>query len=108
MFPTFPNNAQCANKPSMKIANPWTVVTFVVPLSTSQPVASSVPTSNPTSASQTPTPTQFTLHHVPEDQTGAAKEAMMHAFLMMDRLKVGTSQARLHKTPVLRCKPMSE
>ena len=56
-----------------------TVVTFVVPLSTAQPTASSVPTSNPTGASKTPAPTQFTLHHVPEDQVGAAKEAMMES-----------------------------
>ena len=65
-----------------------TVVTFVVPLSTTQPSASTVPTSNPTGASQTPTPTQFTLHHVPEDQTGASKEAMIQDGLMMERLKV--------------------
>ena len=30
----------------------------------------------------------FVLHHIPEDQTGAAKEAMIQAGLMMDRLKV--------------------
>ena len=28
------------------------------------------------------------MHHVPEDQVGVAKEAMIQAGLMMDRLKV--------------------
>ena len=65
-----------------------TVVTFVVPLSTAQPSSSTVQASNPTGASPTLVPIEFTLHHVPEDQTGAAKEAMIQAGLMMDRLKV--------------------
>ena len=66
----------------------WTSVTFVVPLSTAQPSSSTVQASNPTGASPTLVPIEFTLHHVPKDQTGAAKEAMIQASLMMERLKV--------------------
>ena len=35
-----------------------------------------------------PPSTPFALHHTPQDQVGAAKEAMIQAGLMMDRLKV--------------------
>lgn len=72
-------------------------VSFADPLSTVQPPVSIAQTSGPTgqpqtlippAASPTPVSTEFTLHHVPEDQTGAAKEAMIQAGLMMERLKV--------------------
>jgi hypothetical protein len=59
-------------------------VSFDIPLSTDQPPVSIVQTSGPTRHSQP----LITLHHVPEDQIGAAKEAMIQAGLMMDRLKV--------------------
>ena len=35
-----------------------------------------------------PTTPLFVTHHVPEDQVGAAKEAMIQAGLTMDRMKV--------------------
>ncbi|XBI07692.1 hypothetical protein VPH35_135554 [Triticum aestivum] len=73
-----------------------TTVSFADPLSTDQPTASTAQASGstvPTAPPQAPTPpapssAPFVLHHVPEDQTGAAKEAMIQAGLMMDRLKV--------------------
>ncbi|XBI10014.1 hypothetical protein VPH35_137418 [Triticum aestivum] len=71
----------------------WATVSFVDPLSTDQPSASTIQTSGPTAQPQAPTPpatssAPFVMHHVPEDQVGAAKEAMIQAALMMDRLKV--------------------
>ena len=62
-------------------------MTFDVPLLTAQPATSITPIPNPVSTPQTRALTQFTLHNVPEDQTGAGKEAMIQAGLMMQRLK---------------------
>ena len=42
----------------------------------------------PPAATPTLVSTRFPLHLVPEDQTGAAKEAMIQDGLMMDQLKV--------------------
>ena len=67
------------------------------PLSSAPPLVSTLPASGPAgqsqllippTASSTPASTVFTLHHVPEDQDGASKEAMIQAGLVMDRLKV--------------------
>ena len=57
-------------------------VTFAVPLSSAQPSASNaqIPADPPSSL--------FTAHHVPEDQVGAAKEAIRQAGLMMEQMKV--------------------
>ena len=57
-------------------------VTFVVPLSSAQPSASTskIPAGPPSSL--------FTVHHVPEDQVGAAKEAIRQAGIMMEQMKV--------------------
>nr|XP_040244020.1 uncharacterized protein LOC109762025 [Aegilops tauschii subsp. strangulata] len=56
-------------------------VTFAVPLSSAQPSASTaqIP-ADPSSL--------FTVHHVPEDQVGAAKEAIRQAAIMMEQMKV--------------------
>ena len=68
----------------------------VSPLSTALPLVSTLLASGPIgqpqvlippTASPTPPPHVFTLHHVPEDQTGASKEATIQAGLMMQRLK---------------------
>ena len=55
-------------------------VTFVVPLSRAQPSASTaqIPV-DPSSL--------FSAHHVPEDQVGAAKEAIRQAGIMMEQVK---------------------
>jgi hypothetical protein len=68
----------------------------IVPLSTAPPATSTVvtPTSSgppqvailPT-ATLTPPTAAYPLHRVPEDQTGAAKEAMIQAEQMMRRTK---------------------
>jgi len=67
------------------------------PLSTDQPSAltaqAPVPTELPQASIPPATPSiplssLFVTHRVPEDQVGAAKEAMIQAGLMMDRLKV--------------------
>ncbi|XBI11375.1 hypothetical protein VPH35_138452 [Triticum aestivum] len=72
-------------------------VSFADPVSTDQPSASTAQTSGPIVPPQAPAPsttssvpssTPFALHHIPEDQVGDAKEAMIQASLMMDRLKV--------------------
>ena len=57
-------------------------VTFVVPLSSAQSSASTtqIPADPPSSL--------FTAHHVPEDQVGAAKEAIRQAGIMMEQMKV--------------------
>ena len=74
-----------------------TSVSFADPVSTDQPSASTAQTSGPIAQPQASTPLatsfvpsslSFVVHHVPEDQVGAAKEAMIQAGLMMDRLKV--------------------
>ena len=57
-------------------------VTFAVPLSSAQPSASTaqIPADPPSSL--------FTVHHIPEDQVGAAKEAIRQAGIMMEQMKV--------------------
>ena len=58
-----------------------TAVTFAIPLTSAQPSASTAQTPvDPSSL--------FAAHHVPEDQTGAAKEAIRQASIMMERMKV--------------------
>ena len=52
-------------------------VTFAEPLTSVRPSTS---TANP--------PSLFATHHVPEDQVGAAKEAIRQAGIMMDQVKV--------------------
>ena len=54
-----------------------TFVSFAVPLPIAQPSSS---------ATQTPAnpPSLFAAHHVPEDQVGAAKEAIRQAGIMME------------------------
>ena len=52
-------------------------VTFAVPLASARPSTSTV---NP--------PSLFATHHVPEDQVGAAKEAIRQAGIMMEQVKV--------------------
>ena len=44
--------------------------------------------SAPLATSSVPPAPLFVAHHVPEAQVGAAKEAMIQAGLMMDRMKV--------------------
>ena len=58
-----------------------TSVSFAIPLSSAQPSAP---------AAQTPAdpPSLFTAHHVPEDQVGAAKEAIRQAGIMMEKVKM--------------------
>ena len=51
-------------------------VTFVVPLTSARPLSS---TAEP--------PFLFATHHVPEDQAGAAKEAIRQAAVMMEQVK---------------------
>ena len=95
-------SSRMSNPPSKPVVqelggSPRVGVSFAVPLSTAQPLMSTAQAIGPTGQPQTlippavsPTPAsiEFTLHHVPEDQTGVAKEAMIQAGLMMDRLKV--------------------
>ena len=58
-----------------------TSVTFAVPLTSAQPSASTAQTpADPSSL--------FAAHHVPEDQAGAAREAIRQASIMMERMKV--------------------
>uniref|UniRef100_A0A8R7QS49 Uncharacterized protein n=1 Tax=Triticum urartu TaxID=4572 RepID=A0A8R7QS49_TRIUA len=52
-------------------------VTFAIPLTSVRPSTS---TANP--------PSLFATHHVPEDQVGAAKEAIRQAGIMMEQVKV--------------------
>ncbi|XP_044446533.1 uncharacterized protein [Triticum aestivum] len=72
-------------------------ISFANPLSTDQPSTSTaqapdpimqVQASTPPATPPIPTSLIFATHHVSEDQVGAAKEAMIQAGLMMDRLKV--------------------
>ena len=65
-------------------------------LSTTLPLVSTLPASGlagqsqvliPPTVSSTPVSNVFTLHHVPEDQAGASKGAMIQANLMMQHLK---------------------
>lgn len=58
-----------------------TSVSFAIPLASAQPSAS---------ATQTPPdpPSLFATHHVPEDQVGAAKEAIRQAGIMMEKMKM--------------------
>ena len=74
-----------------------TDVSFADPLSSDQPLALTSPAPGSIGQPQAPTPPPtssvpssipFSLHHIPEDQVGAAKEAMIQAGVMMDRLKV--------------------
>ena len=51
-------------------------MTFVVPLTSARPSSS---TAEP--------PSLFATHHVPEDQVGAAKEAIRQAGIMMEKVK---------------------
>ena len=90
-----------------------TSVSFANPLSTGHPSTSTAqapaPTvqlqaSAPPVTSSVPTTPLFVTHHVPEDQVGAAKEAMIQAGLMVDRLKVvyETSKAAYDASSALR------
>ena len=58
-----------------------TSVSFAIPLSSAQPSAS---------AAQAPAhpPSLFATHYVPEDQVGAAKEAIRQAGIMMEKMKM--------------------
>ena len=58
-----------------------TSVSFAIPLSSARPSSS---------AAQTPAnpPSLFATHHVPEDQVGAAKEAIRQAGIMMEKMKM--------------------
>ena len=51
-------------------------VSFAVPLTSARPLSS---TADP--------PSLFATHHVPEDQAGAAKEAIRQAEIMMEQVK---------------------
>ncbi|XP_037416572.1 uncharacterized protein LOC119279442 [Triticum dicoccoides] len=51
-------------------------VSFVVPLTSAYPASSS--------AAQ---PSLFTMHHIPEDQASAAKEAIRQAGIIMEQVK---------------------
>ena len=59
-------------------------------MSTGQALAPTVQLqpSAPLAASSVPPTPLFVTHHVPEGQVGAAKEAILQAGLMMDRMKV--------------------
>ena len=73
-----------------------TSVTFVMPLSSAQPSASTAQASvDPASL--------FAVHHVLEDQVGAAKEAIRQAGIMMEQLKVvrDASQAAYNASSAL-------
>ena len=58
-----------------------TAVTFTIPLTSAQPAASTAQTPDNSSS-------LFAAHHVPEDQAGAAREAIRQASIMMERMKV--------------------
>ena len=84
-------------------------ISFSNPLSTGQPSTSTAQASKPIAHVQAPTPPvrspapssrMFAAYPVLEDQVGAAKEAMIQAGLMMDRLKVAydTSKAAYDAT----------
>ena len=82
---------------------------FVDPRSTGRPLASTTQASGPIAQPQAPTPpatssAPFVMHHVPEDQVGAAREAKIQAGQMMDRLKVvyDTSKAPYDASSTLR------
>ena len=74
-----------------------TSVSFVDPVSTDQPSVSTAQapaltvqlqaSAPPATSSLPPTPL-FVAHHVPEDQVGATKEAIIREGLTMDRMKV--------------------
>ena len=51
-------------------------VSFAVPLTSARP-----------SSSSADPPSLFATHHVPEDQAGAAKEAIRQAGIMMEQVK---------------------
>ena len=51
-------------------------VSFAVPLTSARP-----------SSSSADPPSLFSTHHVPEDQAGAAKEAIRQAGVMMEQVK---------------------
>ena len=59
----------------------WTSVTFAMPLSSAEPLAL-------TAQAPVDPSSLFVVHHVPEDQVGAAKEAIRQAGIMMEQLKV--------------------
>ena len=75
----------------------WASVTFVDPVSSVRPTSSTVPVPASTvqlhtselqvavSGSSVPF---FTTHHVPDSQADAAAEAIRHAGIMMERVKV--------------------
>ena len=74
-----------------------TSVTFAVPLTSAQPSASTA---------HIPTDTLypiFTMYRVPEDQVGAAKDAIRQAGIMMEQLKVvrDASQAAYNASSAL-------
>ena len=52
-------------------------MSFTVPLTSARP-----------SSSSADPPSLFSTHHVPEDQAGAAKEAIRQAGVMMEQVKV--------------------
>ena len=54
----------------------WATMSFAVPLTSVRPPSSSV---DP--------PSLFSTHHAPEDQAGAAKEAIRQAGVMMEQVK---------------------
>ena len=56
-------------------------ITFAMPLS------SALPSSSTAQAPADP-PSVFTIHHVPEDEVNAAKEAMCQAGIMMEKVKM--------------------
>lgn len=64
-------------------------------------VVTTVPTAPPlatrviTDAIPTPSILAYSMQHVPEDQTGAAKEAMIQAGLMMQRTKEAYEASKL-------------
>ena len=73
-----------------------TSVTFAMPLSSAQPSAS-------TAQAPVDPSSLFVVHRVPEDQVGAAKEAIRQAGIMMEQLKVvrDASQAAYNASSAL-------
>ena len=67
-------------------------MSFAVPLTSAQP-----------SSSAADPPSLFATHHVPEDQAGAAKEAIRQAGIMMEQVKAirEASQAAYDATSAL-------
>ena len=63
-------------------------ITFYIPLSSECPSSSTAHASDPQVATTDLPSPLFTTHHVPEDQVGAAKEAIRQAGLMMEQMKV--------------------